>query len=162
LVTGWPPDIWREELSVKARAEARYRLEHGEEPELLRTAEEVDAVIDALLTSPVGPVRENLAQIHSLERELLPSGYPDHELLVGVDRDLQVGLLSFMDADGNVATLGPPESRTDPVYYIQGQMTEFPAHSEIPIDLVRRAAKEFLILGGQRPTCVQWQVLESW
>lgn len=147
---------------MKARAEARYRLEHGDKPELLRTAEDVDALIDALLKESAGPVRENLAQIHSWEREPMPSGYPDHELLVGADRDLQVGLLAFMDADGNVVTSGSPITRTDPVYFIQGQMTEFSAHSEIPIDLVRQAAKEFLTSGGQRPTCVEWQPVTSW
>jgi hypothetical protein len=137
-------------------------LEHGEKPELLRTVEDVDAVIDTLLTEPSSPVRENLAQIHSLEREPMPSGYPDHELLVGADRDLQVGLLAFMDADGNVVTSGSPETRTDPAYFIQGQMTEFPAHSEIPLDLVRQAAKEFLTSGGERPTCVGWQPVTTW
>ncbi|MFD2691815.1 Imm1 family immunity protein [Streptomyces phyllanthi] len=56
----------------------------------------------------------------------------------------------------------PPESRTDPVYCIQSHMTEFPAHSEVSIDLVRQAAKAFLTSGRERPTCVQWQILDSW
>ena len=48
-----------------------------------------------------------------------------------------------------------------PSYFIVGNAIEFPDRSKIPIDLVRRAVKEFLASGGQRPTCVQWQVPES-
>ncbi|WP_442806339.1 Imm1 family immunity protein [Streptomyces sp. NBC_01317] len=139
---------------MQARAEARYRWDHGERPALLHTTEEVDSLIDSLLS---GPVYENLAQIHSLERDSMPSGFPDHELLVGVDRDLQVGILTYLDSSGNVVTLG--SLGRSPVYYIQGHMTEFPANSEIPIDLVRRGVKEFLSSGGRRPTCVQWQAV---
>ncbi|MEW1721395.1 Imm1 family immunity protein [Streptomyces sp. NPDC093109] len=139
---------------MKARAEVRYRLEYGEQPELLRTAEEVDVLIDSLLE---GSVHENLAQVHSLERELMPSGYPDHELLVGVNGDLQMGLLAYLDSDGNVVTLGSSDSHSKSVYYIQGYVAEFPANSEISVDLVRRATKEFLSSGGRRPTCVKWQ-----
>ncbi|MFE9832857.1 Imm1 family immunity protein [Streptomyces halstedii] len=149
-------------VSVRARAEARYRVESGDKPEILYAPEDIDAVIDTLLVDQGGPIRETLAQIHSLEREVLPSGYPDHELMVGVDKDLQVGILSFMDGSGNSVTLGAPEGRNDPVYYIQGHMTEFPACSEIPISLVRQAAREFISSGGQRPACVKWQPLTSW
>jgi len=145
---------------MQHRAEARYRREHGEEPVVLATTEDVDALIDALLT---GPAYHNMAQLHSLERPLLPSGYPDHELLVGVDRDLPVGVLAFMDAEsGNLVTLASSEGRGDVFYSITGQATEFPDRSEIPVDLIRGAVKEFLVSGGKRPECVQWQVPEVW
>lgn len=45
-------------------------------------------------------------------------------------------------------------------YCAIGHRREFPDHSEIPVDLVRQAVKEFLISGGQRPECVQWQAEE--
>lgn len=142
------------------RAEARYLQEHGKEPVMLTTDEDVDALIDALLT---GPAYNNMAQLHSLERPLLPSGYPDHELLVGVNRDLPVGVLAFMDAEyGNLVTLNPSEGRGEVSYSISGQATEFPDRSEVPIDLIRKAVKEFLFSGGKRPECVQWQVPEVW
>lgn len=139
---------------MKALAEVRYRLEHGKNPELISAPEEADLLIDALLT---GPSRENLAQIHSLDRDLLPSGYPDHELLVGVDNEQQVGILAFMDEYGNFVTLGSPEKDGELAYFIQGHMTEFPAHSEIPIALVRQALREFIASAGKRPECVEWQ-----
>lgn len=145
---------------MQHRVEARYRREHGEAPVILTTSEDVEALIDALLT---GPSYHNLAQLHSLDRPLLPSGYPDHELLVGVNRDLPVGVLAFMDAEsGNVVTLGSSEVRGEVPYLIMGQLTEFPDHSEVPIELVRQAVKEFLPTGGKRPSCVQWQVPKVW
>ncbi|TDD89285.1 hypothetical protein E1293_04935 [Actinomadura darangshiensis] len=67
------------------------------------TADDVDAVINDLLASPAD---QDMAELHSLERTLLPSGFPDNELLVGVDSTLQVGALEFMDADGNVVSRG--------------------------------------------------------
>jgi hypothetical protein len=142
---------------VSPRVEAFYRRDQGKEPALLSSPEEIDAMIDELLT---GSVYENMATLYSLDRPLLPSGQPGHQLLAGVDRALRVGLVGFMDADGNVITVGPPDGRDEAVYYCTGEITEFPGPSEIPVDLVRRAAKEFLTSGGQRPTSVQWQVPE--
>lgn len=150
--------VWKNTVMLN-RVEARYRLEHVDAPAVLSTPAEVDGLIDSLLASGVS---QNLAQLHSMQRPLLPSGYPDHELLVGADGEFRVGVLAFMDSDGNVVTLGSPEGRSEVSYSIMGHATEFPAHSEIPIDMVRRAIKEFLASGGQRPTCVQWQTPEVW
>jgi hypothetical protein len=145
---------------MQHRVEARYRREHGKVPLVLTTGVDVDALIEALLT---GPANHNLAQLHSLDRPRLPSGYPDHELLVGVDRELRVGVLAFMDAEsGNLVTLGSLESRGEVSYSIMGQATEFPDRSEVSFELVRQGVKEFLGRGGQRPSCVQWQVPEVW
>lgn len=147
---------------MKARAEAQYRYEHGEQPRLLYSVEDIDSLIDDLLEPATGIIRENLASIYSLERECLPFGTPDHELMVGVDRELEVGLVAFSDENGNFVSRGSTDTRVDPVYFQQGHLTEFSEHSEIPIALVRQAAKEFLISSGSRPTCVQWQDLDAW
>jgi hypothetical protein len=49
----------------------------------------------------VSPADQNLAQLFSLQRALLlPSGLPDHELMVGVDGSRRVGVLALM-GDGN-------------------------------------------------------------
>jgi hypothetical protein len=142
---------------MRWRVEAYYRKEHAEKQVILDTPVGVDAMIGTLLA---GPTSQNMAELHCMERPLLPSGFPDHELLVGVDGNLQVGVLEFMDAEGNVVTLGSPEGRGEVSYFIVGNATEFPNRSEIPIDLVHRAVKEFMVSGGQRPMCVQWQVPE--
>ncbi|WP_416984600.1 Imm1 family immunity protein [Streptomyces sp. T028] len=140
------------------RVQAYYRRQHGDNPVLLQTLSDVDALIDALLASRPS---ENLAALHSLERLLMPAGVPDHELLVGADGDLQVGVLGFMD-DGNFVSLDSSNGRGEISYSIMGNATEFPSRSEIPIGLVRQAVKEFLSSGGQRPTCVCWQEPEFW
>jgi hypothetical protein len=144
---------------MQNRVEAYYRKEHAENRPVLGSVEDVDALIESLLAAPA---YHNMAELHSLDRELLSSGFPDHELLVGVDRDRQVGVLEFMDAEGNVVTLGASTGRGEVSYFIVGNPTEFPDRSEIPIELVSEAVKEFLTSEGRRPKCVQWQVPEFW
>ncbi|MBX9366026.1 hypothetical protein K4G64_33790 [Streptomyces sp. WAC04114] len=143
---------------TSGKAEAYYRREHEESPVLLASATDVDALIDALL---LGGPSANLAQLHSLERPLMPAGVPDHELLVGGDGRSRVGVLALMD-DGNWVSFDPSNNRPEVSYSIAGHATEFPSSSEIPIALVRQAVKEFLSSGGQRPQCVQWQEPEYW
>ncbi|MER6297692.1 Imm1 family immunity protein [Streptomyces althioticus] len=140
------------------KVQAYYRSEHGDNPVLIQTPGDVDALIDALLASQPS---ENLAALHSLERPLMPAGVPDHELLVGVDGKDQVGVLAFMD-DGNFVSFNPSNKRGEASYFIMGNLTEFPSESEIPIASVRQAVKQFLSSGGQRPDCIEWQKPELW
>src|SRR5882757_534695 len=105
---------------------------------MLTSPGDVDRLIDTLLT---GEEFHNLANLHSLDREPLPSGCPDHELLVGVNRSLSVGVLEFMDASGNLVTLGPETDRGEVVYHIAENPTEFPDRAEVPIELIRQAVK---------------------
>ncbi|MCX5105614.1 Imm1 family immunity protein [Streptomyces sp. NBC_00053] len=156
-VRKWPcRDGWK---VTHDRVQAYYREQHADEPLVVRTPEDVDALIDALAN---GPEFENLAVLHSSERELLPSGFPDHEFMVGADGERQVGVLSFMD-EKNFVSLGSSGSGGAEVsYFVVENPTEFPATAEIPLALVRQAAKEFLSSGGRRPMCVQWQEPEVW
>ncbi|MGA5497773.1 Imm1 family immunity protein [Streptomyces cinereoruber] len=140
-----------------ARAQAAYRRDHNCNPEFISTSGDVDVMIDALLA---GPKYHNLAMVHSMERSKMPSGFFDHELMVGVNSDLQVGAITFMDETGNHVTVGEPGSREDPVYHLMGHRREFPAECEISIALVREAVKEFISSGGQRPRCVAWKPME--
>ncbi|MGW3163306.1 Imm1 family immunity protein [Streptomyces sp. NPDC001142] len=141
------------------RIQAYYHEQHANEPSVVRTPEDVDTLIDALAT---GSEFENLAVLHSSERELLPSGFPDHEFMVGADGKRQVGVLSFMD-EKNYVSLGSSGSNEGEVtYFVTENPTDFPATAEIPLALVRQAAKEFLSSGGRRPTCVPWQEPEIW
>jgi hypothetical protein len=142
-------------------AEAVHKRGQGRAPMKLESVDDGDQLIELLRgdTKPNG-VRHNLAQVYSLKRENLPSGQPDHELLVGVDAERDVGILSFMDASGNVVTTGD----TGPLvveYYLTGNVTEFEAEKpmELPIGTIRQALKEFLA-DGTRPASVQWQPLE--
>jgi hypothetical protein len=145
---------------IEPKVEAIYKPEHILHPAIISAAEDVDLMIESLAAASPGL---NLAQLHSLNRAKLLSGNNDHELLVGINGGLGVGVLSYMAADvGNFVTRGPMDGRRDPSYSIIGEYTEFPDYSEIPIPLVGEAVKEFLATGGQRPACVQWQVPEFW
>lgn len=142
------------------RLDAYYRKEHADDVRILASSEDIDQLIDDLMS---GPANHNLAQLHSLDRPLLPSGYPDHELMVGVNRNLQVGLLAFMDGDvGNIFTVGGPGGNTEMNYYLAGHRMEYPENIEIPVALVREAVKEFLRTGGSIPTCVEWKTSDAW
>jgi hypothetical protein len=142
------------------RLDAYYRREHANDLQVLATPEDVDRLIDDLID---GPRDHNLAQLHCLDRPLLPSGYPDHELMVGVNRDLQLGLLAFMDGDvGNIFTAGALGDDAEPDYYLAGHRMEYPTNVEIPLVLVREAVKEFLQSGGSIPACVEWKTVDSW
>lgn len=139
------------------RVQAYYRKQHADEPAVVQTPEDVDALIDDLVT---GSKFENLAILHSSEREILPSGYPDHEFMVGVDERRQVGVLSFMD-ERNFVSVGSSESAAEVTYFVVRNPTEFPATAEI-LGLARQAVKEFLSSGGRRPECIAWQEPEIW
>ena len=141
------------------RAEVYYEGAHADKPLVIETGEDVDALIDVLLANP--PHR-NLAEVHSLERGPLPSGWPDHELLVGVDTKRGMGVLEFGDASGNHVSMGSDEGGSPLKYCIDGNPTEFPDWAEIPVELVRQAVKEFLGSRGRRPTCVEWRIPEIW
>ncbi|MFE6461657.1 Imm1 family immunity protein [Streptomyces cinereoruber] len=142
---------------IAFKAQAFYRLEHAENMENLSTVDDVDRMIDALLA---GPEFHNMASVYSTERSKLPAGVHDHELTIGVNSDLQMGAIVFMDETGNYATVGEPGSRKEPVYHLAGYMREFPEECEISIALVREAVKEFISSGGQRPRCVAWKPME--
>lgn len=139
-----------------AKAEALYQASQLGKPVEIVTPEDVDRMIDDLAAIPYG-ISAALAQVFSTERERLEGGHFDHELIVGVDGSTGLGVLAFMDENGNFATVGAPETREEPIYTLMHHRRELPEHCEIPVDLVRTAVKEFINTGGQRPTCVEWK-----
>lgn len=130
----------------------QFRPEHTKGSLLVDSVEGVDSFIDSLLD---GQHDRNCAVVYSLDRPLLPSGYWDHEMAVGVDRVTQVGTVTFVD-ESNHAPRGSM-NRGIVEYMLLGHVREFMPGSEISIELVRQAVKEFLTGGGQLPTCIEWQ-----
>ena len=98
-------------------AQAQYRPVHGDEPEILSSPEDVDALVDRLLAEDFD---HTIAALYLVERPLMPAGVPDHEFLLAVDPQLQVGALMFRDASGNWASLGAADGRTE-VHYSLGK-----------------------------------------
>ena len=70
--------------------EAYYRHGHGENPLILRTADDMDALINALLTETW---ENQMATVYHLDRPLGARGLPDHEFHVAVDPDTRTGAL---------------------------------------------------------------------
>jgi hypothetical protein len=64
---------------------------------------------------------------------------------------------SSPDHPAGCFSLGPDIASTTPIYYYMGSDTEYPADAEVPIDMVRQAAHEYMASGGDRPTAVDWQ-----
>ncbi|NEB94074.1 Imm1 family immunity protein [Streptomyces bauhiniae] len=134
-------------------AEAVFAKEHSGAPLLLASGEAVDRMIDALMG---GHPHGEMAKVTSLDRETFPSGEPDHEFLVGVDPDGKVGIVCFADAEASFVPKGVA-ARKEVTYMLLTYPRDFLESPEIPIDLVRRATKEFVHSGGLRPTCIEWQ-----
>ncbi|WUX19720.1 Imm1 family immunity protein [Streptomyces sp. NBC_01439] len=127
-------------------------------PVLLATGADVDCLVDALLA---GPAFHDAVHIVSRGRSQKPVGFPDHELYVGVSRDLHVGALTLTAPEvGNVSSVGVPGSRGGVAYHVAEHLLDFSDNSEIPLTLVREAIKEFLHSGGSVPTCIEWKPFE--
>ncbi|MFJ8983017.1 Imm1 family immunity protein [Streptomyces sp. NPDC102282] len=134
--------------------QAYYKKQHAGKPAMICSSEDVDALIESLA---FGEEFENMATLQCLQRKLLPSGFPDHEFLVGVNGKRQVGIVSFSDDRNYISIDASKPQGGDVVYHIAESPTEFPSMAEIPLPLVREAVKEFLLSGGMRPACVDWQ-----
>lgn len=133
--------------------EVAFKDEHVRGRLLLNSVESVDAFVDELLTACHD---RNCALVFSMDRPLLPSGFFDHELAVGVDSLAQVGVATLRLDGGSVSSAGVL-NRGIAEYMLMGHVREFMPGSEIPIECIRQVVKEFLLSGGNRPTCIEWQ-----
>ena len=138
--------------------EAFYLFEHEEAPIILRTPTDADALIDALLEQGW---ENRTAALYHMDRPTTDLDLPDHEFHVAVDPDTNTGALRYMGdwqgQDGTWFSQGDSGKAGTVLHFYVGSDIEFPADSEIPLDVVRTAVKEFLTTAGQRPTNVAWQ-----
>jgi hypothetical protein len=136
---------------------AFYRRADGDAGVLITMPEQVDQLIDAMLTEPF---ENSVATLYVPERPRNSRGYPDHELRVGLYPEAKVGSLRFAGpADGTTAawySVGQHSSREEVFYYYMGHDEEYPQDSELPIEDIRAAVKEFLAT-SERPASVEWQ-----
>ncbi|MBB5956410.1 hypothetical protein FHS29_002996 [Saccharothrix tamanrassetensis] len=128
-----------------------YLYEHGDTPVTVSTVDEVDALIDRVRAEspPAAPI---LMDVH-LSGDPYAQGIDvgiavDHGVIRYSGREWPRGVVSAGD--------GPMGGETRSYFYM-GHGREFPSNSEVPIDIVRQAVKEFMESNGARPTCVRWQ-----
>lgn len=119
-----------------------------DEPTIINTAAELDAVLDTV-ASWDGP--------HIVE--LLVADDPGFAIFdVAVDGKRDRGALYYSARNRETwFSQGPDTAEETPIYHYMGSPTEFPADAEIPLAEVRRAAHAYRHGGGQRPPGVNWQ-----
>lgn len=133
------------ELAVWYDQEPANDLSEGDPAILVRTATELDALLDRVLTETkehrVGAMIQ--VGIHG------NTGYPVLEVGLGQDK----GFISYHAEDGgSTKGTGSPDSLVE--YTYMGNLTEVPADVEVPLDDVRRGLHEFMRTGGRPRTVV--------
>lgn len=135
--------------------EAWYDAEH-DGPTIIRTPDELDAVLDAV-TGWDGRILVDLYVADNRARATFN---------VGVNARTRCGALYYADDHGEWFSMATTESDQAPVerilYYYMNSDTEYPGDCEIPLDVVRRAAHEYMATGGERPTALTWQPAPAW
>lgn len=138
--------------------EAYYRHEHDDRPVVIRTEADIDQLVDDLLAESFDHTQ---AALYLAERPLTEQGYPDHDFRVGINAERKVGGLKFAGpVDGSAGVwyaAGEQSQHSEVSYEYAGHPEEFPLDSELSLDQIRDAVKEFLRSGGERPTSVEWR-----
>jgi hypothetical protein len=134
-------------------AKAYFKHGHGDDPVLIDSPEDLDGLIDTLLTEPFA---HSIAALYVNERPLTNLGLPDHEVRIAVDEDGKVGGFRYIGDGASWYVAGQQSQRDEVFYYYQGSDEGFPRDSEITLDVLRATTKEFLALGGARPVGVEW------
>jgi hypothetical protein len=124
------------------------------EPIIITTPADIDRFIDEFLTADFST---SIAKLRVRERPANTAGLPDHQLSVAVNAEDNVGGLRYTGANYAGFSKGEVSGYDEVVYYYLDHDHGYPRDSVISIDTIRRAVKEFLASGGERPTCVQWQ-----
>ncbi|SMD20618.1 Imm1 family immunity protein [Lentzea albidocapillata] len=122
----------------------------AEDPTIVRTSDELDAVLDTIAAWP-----------YPGQLQLLIADNPGYVVLdVGLNGAKQRGVLFYSNQElpDAYASQGSDTVDPAPIYYYMGSDTEFPATAEIPLADVRRAAHEYMSTGGGRPHDITWQV----
>ncbi|GAA3459931.1 Imm1 family immunity protein [Saccharothrix longispora] len=128
-----------------------YLYEHGDTPVGVSTVDEVDDLVDRVCgeSPPAAPILMDVHLSGDPYAQGLDIGIAvDHGVIRYSGRAWPRGVVSA----GEGAVDGEPRS-----YFYMGHQREFPPNSEVSIDVVRQAVKEFMESDGARPTCVHWQ-----
>ncbi|AXX32716.1 hypothetical protein KCV87_28960 [Actinosynnema pretiosum subsp. pretiosum] len=127
--------------------------EDQDEPVLVRTGAELDAVLDEV-AGMCGRIIVHLkvSDPPSLDVRLMV-------LDVGLHGDAGTGALFYQSRSGSWFSRGaaPDPSVSELLYYYMNSDTEYPLDCEIPIDAVRRAAHEYRSAVDARPSAPGWQ-----
>ncbi len=136
-------------------AKAYFRHGHGEAPVMIETVDDVDALVEALAADPFNSV----AAVYVDQRTLTEQGFPDHSLRIAVYGEGKVGGLRYTSGMESWYAVGVESRRDEGALYNHMENLEgFPLDSELELDVLVAAAKQFLMSGGERPDGVEWAV----
>ncbi|MGH3861811.1 Imm1 family immunity protein [Actinokineospora sp.] len=127
-----------------------YDRAHASSPIRVDTEPQIDDLIDRLRV-------ESPAQAPLLMQVVLAVDPYTQGLDVGIKRDRGVLRYSGREWFEGVYSVGELPAEEPPTYFFMDTDTEFPANSELSIDIIRMAVKEFMETDGARPTCLDWQ-----
>ncbi|MGZ3142452.1 Imm1 family immunity protein [Lentzea chajnantorensis] len=130
--------------------EASYK--HGAGVRFLRGDGDIDGFLTELLNA--GPDYRS-ATVYAVDEAADED--PAHELVVGVDEATGLGAVRYAGDDGEWFSKGGKVNPDGVRFLYYGTAHEYPADSEVPLDLVRQALRELLANEGKRPECVTWQ-----
>ena len=130
--------------------EASYK--HGAGVTLLRTDGDIDDFLAELLNA--GPDYQS-ATVYAVDEATDED--PVHELVAGIDQAAALGAVRYAGEEGEWFSKGDRVNPDGVRYLYYGTAQEFPADSEVPLDLVRQALRELLSSEGKRPESVTWQ-----
>nr|WP_054049083.1 Imm1 family immunity protein [Alloactinosynnema sp. L-07] len=128
-----------------------YSRSHSSAPIRVQTEDEVDALVDQVR-------EESPAAAPVLMQCYISDDIHSQELSVGVVDTRGVIRYAGEDASDGVYSTGVGSSDGEPLaYFYMDTWTGFPANSEVSLDVVRPALKQYLLTDGARPTGVSWQ-----
>lgn len=135
-----------------------------DDPAIVRTPAELDAVLDTV----AGWGGRIIVDLFVVDDPSRPN------LNVGIHGRTGRGALFYADNDAAWFSLETTSETTSEtmrsgsnagervLYYYMNSSTEFPGNCEISVDVVRRAAHEYMTTGGERPTAPTWQPAPEW
>jgi hypothetical protein len=135
-------------------ARAYYQHGHDDNPVVIATAEDAQALVDAMLRQPV---ENSTAALYIAERPRHEIGVPDHELRLGVLADRKLGSIRYVSGLDAWYAVGTQDG-ADPVgYQYMGHEELFPADSLVELDVIVAVITEFLASGAEhRPGGASW------
>jgi hypothetical protein len=140
---------------MSGKVEAYYRHGHGENPVVLQTSDDADALIDAMLHENF---ENSVATLYADSRPL-KSGLPDHELRIAINAEGKVGGIRYAGGDTDDVTYVPGQtSLREEMFYLYMTHDEgWPQDSEVSIEQVRQAVRQFVDGDGSRPQSFEWR-----
>ena len=136
---------------------AFYKHDQDPDPWIVSNADDVDALIDAVLAE--SPTNSVIA-LYVSERPKTEHDMPDHELRVAINQESKIGGVryagTYRDTAGVWYAAGSASERDEVFYYYMGHDEGWPKDSEVSIDVLRAAVKD-LLSSGERPSAVEWQ-----